>query len=62
MDLARADGYLRMVLDTTTRLTEAIRLYESLGFHAVAPFYEPPEDFAANLLFYGRSLRDPPGD
>ena len=56
MERARADGYGRMVLDTTTRLTEAIALYEKLGFEPIAPFYEPPEDFAENLLFYGRDL------
>lgn len=56
MARARADGYARMVLDTTTRLTEAIALYEKLGFAPIAPFYDPPEDFAENLLFYGRDL------
>ncbi|WP_165978866.1 GNAT family N-acetyltransferase [Antarcticimicrobium luteum] len=56
MERARADGYGRMVLDTTTRLTEAIALYEKLGFAPIAPFYDPPEDFAENLLFFGRDL------
>lgn len=56
MAQARADGYGRMVLDTTTRLTEAIGLYERLGFAPIAPFYDPPEDFAENLLFFGRDL------
>lgn len=56
MARAREDGYARMVLDTTTRLTEAIALYEKLGFTPIAPFYDPPEDFAENLLFYGRDL------
>ncbi|MDK3016371.1 GNAT family N-acetyltransferase [Pseudodonghicola flavimaris] len=56
MERARGDGYERMVLDTTTRLTEAIALYQRLGFAPIAPFYDPPEDFAENLLFFGRDL------
>ena len=56
MERSRADGYARMVLDTTTRLTEAISLYEKLGFTPIAPFYDPPADFAENLLFFGRDL------
>ncbi|MEX0366189.1 MAG: GNAT family N-acetyltransferase [Ruegeria sp.] len=56
MAQARRDGYRRMVLDTTTRLHEAIGLYESLGFDPIAPFYDPPDDFAENLLFFGRDL------
>lgn len=56
MEIARERGYARMVLDTTTRLTEAIALYEKLGFAEIAPFYDSPEDFAQNLMFFGRDL------
>lgn len=31
-----------MRLDTLDRLTEAMRLYESLGFRKIAPHYENP--------------------
>ncbi|WP_171052666.1 GNAT family N-acetyltransferase [Ruegeria sediminis] len=56
MAQARRDGYSRMVLDTTTRLTEAIGLYRKLGFHEIAPFYDPPADLAEHLMFFGRDL------
>lgn len=56
MEQARQDGYSRMVLDTTTRLNEAIALYQSLGFVKIAPFYDPPADFADHMLFFGRDL------
>lgn len=56
MEQARQDGYSRMVLDTTTRLNEAISLYESLGFVEIEPFYEPPSDFIDHMLFFGRDL------
>jgi len=58
MRLAHRAGYRQMVLDTTTRLPEAIALYESLGFRRIAPFYDPPADFAGNLLFYGADLTE----
>ena len=40
---ARAEGYRCMRLDTLPgRMAEAGRLYESLGFHEVAPYYPSP--------------------
>lgn len=56
MERSKAQGYAQMVLDTTTRLTEAIALYERLGFAEIAPFYDPPEDLVEHLRFYGRDL------
>lgn len=56
MEQAKAQGYRRVVLDSTTRLTEAIALYRGLGFEEIEPFYDPPEDFAEHLLFFGRDL------
>jgi len=35
-------GYSRMRLDTFERLTEAMRIYESLGFRRTNPYYANP--------------------
>lgn len=56
MGQARQDGYHRMVLDTTTRLNEAIALYQSLGFVEIEPFFHPPADFVDHMLFFGHDL------
>lgn len=56
MEIAKKNGFHRMVLDTTTRLTEAIGLYRKLGFAEIEPFYEPQSDLAHILLFFGRDL------
>ena len=45
-----------MVLDTTSRLTEAIALYESVGFTRMPPQHAAPEGFDEHLLFLGRDL------
>jgi len=56
MRQARADGYRDMKLDTIAPLTEAIGLYERLGFVPCAPFYDLPEVFEGYVRFYGRDL------
>jgi ribosomal protein S18 acetylase RimI-like enzyme len=42
IDIARELGYALMRLDTLDRLTEAMRLYETLGFRRTAPYYKNP--------------------
>jgi ribosomal protein S18 acetylase RimI-like enzyme len=42
IEAARALQYGRMRLDTLAPMLAARRLYESLGFRAVAPYYDNP--------------------
>ncbi|MGI3167630.1 GNAT family N-acetyltransferase [Pseudooceanicola sp. C21-150M6] len=56
MALARDDGYRVMVLDTMIWLTEAMALYDRLGFSEWAPFYDVPEGFEELIRFYGIRL------
>jgi putative acetyltransferase len=39
---ARSIGYRTMRLDTVGTMVEAIRLYRSLGFHTIDPYYRNP--------------------
>ncbi len=48
---ARADGFKAMRLDTARRLTEAISLYETLGFRPIPAYRHYPDDLAPHLLF-----------
>ncbi len=61
MRRAVADGYTRMVLDTMIELTEAIRLYEAMGFTPAAPFYDLPDDAAPAIRFFGIDLKPEQG-
>jgi GNAT superfamily N-acetyltransferase len=53
---AIADGYATMKLDTGNRLTEAISMYESMGFAHIDPYQEYPEQLMPYLVFMERPL------
>lgn len=42
VDAGRELGYARAVLDTTSFMTAAARIYESLGFRDIPPYYDNP--------------------
>jgi putative acetyltransferase len=42
LDEARSIGYRRVRLDTVASMTDANRLYESLGFEDIAPYRDNP--------------------
>lgn len=42
LETARALGYQRIRLDTLPEMQPAQRLYESLGFHDIPPYYGDP--------------------
>ena len=53
IETGRALGYAEMWLDTLPSMLGAHRLYESLGFHEIAPY---GESFAPGSRFYGIRL------
>lgn len=50
-DRARGQGLARLQLDTNSALTEAVRLYESDGWHPIAPYTSFPAD-----RWFGKTL------
>ena len=58
---ARDMGQRKMVLDTMIHLTEAMSLYEKLGFQPGEPFYEPDPRFTDVIRFFQMPL-DPSGN
>jgi len=48
---ARQSGYRAMRLDTSIRQAEATGLYRRLGFTAIAPYYELPQNLREWLVF-----------
>jgi ribosomal protein S18 acetylase RimI-like enzyme len=42
LEQARTSGYHTMYLDTLTKMGDAQRLYESLGFRDIPPYYDTP--------------------
>jgi GNAT superfamily N-acetyltransferase len=49
---AKEAGYRTMRLDTSRRQGEAMRLYESMGFLRIAPYYDVTEDVKDWLVFF----------
>jgi len=58
IDRATADGFELMRLDTGQQNTEAIAMYESLGFRHCPPHHEYPAELVAFLRFMERPLID----
>jgi putative acetyltransferase len=40
--IAKQEGYKKMILDTLERLNPALKLYYSMGFKEIAPYYSNP--------------------
>lgn len=53
---ARADGFNLIRLDTAHLLTEAIAMYDSMGFSRIAPYRDYPAHLAPYLVFMERPL------
>jgi len=53
---AKEAGYRIMRLDTSRRQGEAMRLYESMGFLRIAPYYDVTEDVKDWLVFFELAL------
>lgn len=56
VDQAKADGFARVVLDTSTHLPGAKQLYDKLGFTRRGPYQPMPEDLLPHLLFFEKAL------
>lgn len=55
-DQARADGFARLVLDTSVNLAPARALYTSMGFSPRGPYQDVPTAALPHLLFYETAL------
>ena len=53
---ARAEGFRLMRLDTAARLSEAVTLYEAIGFRRCAPYNEYPERLMPRIVFMELAL------
>mgnify|MGYP006170876199 CR=1 FL=1 len=60
IDAARERGYQRMRLDTLPSMASARRLYEALGFRAIAPYRFNPVEGASFLELDLRESPEPP--
>lgn len=54
LELAAADGYTEMVLDTLKRLEGAVHLYRKYGFREISPYYDNPLD---DVIYMKKDLR-----
>lgn|GEM_PF-462582 len=59
LDTATADGYRLMRLDTGFANTEALAMYEGLGFRQCPPYHQYPADLVVHLRFLQRPLGIP---
>ncbi len=57
--IARKLGYSLMRLDTLEKLTEAMHLYETLGFRRTEPYYENP---LPGVVYWALELNDERSD
>ncbi len=55
---AKMIGYASMRLDTGFRQVEAQKLYQSLGFVRIAPYYEVPPELEKYLIFMELRLEE----
>ncbi len=55
-DHARAQGFQRLVLDTSCNLHGAQRLYERLGFDRCGAYQPIPDDVLPHLVFFEKRL------
>ncbi|MFZ0323749.1 MAG: GNAT family N-acetyltransferase [Actinomycetes bacterium] len=53
---AKADGFEMMRLDTGYQNTEAMVMYESMGFRSCAPYHDYPAELVPHLRFMQLSL------
>ena len=53
---ARDDGYTVMKLDTADRLTEAVAMYQSMGFAHIPPYQTYPDRLMPHLIFMEKAL------
>ena len=58
IEAATADGYDVMRLDTGEKNSEALVMYESLGFQPCPAYHEYPPQLMAHLLFLEKRLGD----
>lgn len=51
IERARRAGYHYVLLSTSVRMTDAQRLYRSLGFEVIPPYFDGPEAFMSQEVF-----------